>query len=219
MLNSFLLRAVPPLFAWLMRLWFRTCRVTVHNFDNLLTPDGKERQVIASFWHYSIIYLFYFVRKYSATAMVSASRDGEYIARLAREFGFKTIRGSKNYKGTAALKSMLRAVRNGENGAIVADGSQGPARVAQSGAILLASRTGVPIIPMLWSASSYFAVRSWDRTIIPTPVSKVEFFYGEPLFVPARVKAQEIEEYRLHLEQQLNLLYGVAWAKHKKNEH
>lgn len=219
MLNSFLLRVVPPLFALLMRLWFRSCRVTVHNLEVLLTHAGKNRPIIASFWHYSIIYLFYFVRKYSATAMVSASRDGEYIARLAKEFGFKTIRGSKNYKGTAALKSMLRAVRNGENGAIVADGSQGPARVAQSGAILLASRTGVPIIPMLWSASSYFTVNSWDRTIIPKPFSRVDFFYGEPLFVPAKLKTEELEEYRLCLEQQLNTLYGVAWGKYNKIEH
>ncbi len=219
LLNSFFLRVVPPLFALFMRLWFRSCRITVHNFENVLNEEGEVRQIVASFWHYSIIYLFYFVRKYSATAMVSASRDGEYIAKLAEEFGFKTIRGSKNYKGTEALKSMLRAVREGENGAIVADGSQGPPRVAQPGAILIASRTGVPIVPMLWSASSYFAVKSWDRTIIPKPFCRVDFFYGEPLLVPARLKADEMEEYRLRLEKRLNALYGVAWAKYNKIEH
>jgi hypothetical protein len=55
-LNSFLLRVVPPLFALLMRLWFCSCRGTVHNFANLLNEEGEVRQIVASFWDYSIIY-------------------------------------------------------------------------------------------------------------------------------------------------------------------
>ena len=125
------------------------------------------------------------MRHYTATAMVSASRDGEYLARLAEKFGFATVRGSKNNKSVEGLKAMLRAVRKGSNAAIVADGSQGPPKIVQAGSILLAARTGVPIIPMVYAASSYFTINSWDRTIIPKPFSRIDFYYGEPLFVPA----------------------------------
>lgn len=219
MLNSILLRVVPPLLAFIMRVWFRSCRVTIHNPEYFFQPGENDRAVIASFWHYSIMYLFYFVRKYSATVMVSASRDGEYIARLAEELGFDTVRGSKNHKGVEALKSMLRVVRKGGSAAIVADGSQGPPRVAQPGAILLASRTGAPVVPMTWSSSNYFTIKSWDRTCIPRPFSKVDFFYGEPLSVPPKLKAPEIEQYRLRLEERLNALYDLAWEKYNKKEH
>ncbi len=159
------------------------------------------------------------MRHYSGTAMVSASRDGEYIARLAEEFGFDTVRGSRNNKGVEGLKAMLRAVRNGSNAAIVADGSQGPPRIVQAGSILLASRTGAPILPMVYAASSYFTIHSWDRTIVPKPFSRIDYYYGEPLFVPAKLQPEELEEYRLSLEKRLNTLYDHAWGKYAKAGH
>ena len=152
-------------------------------------------------------------------AMVSASRDGEYIAKLAQQFGFTAARGSRNNKGVEGLKQLFRAIRDGNNCAIVADGSQGPPLVAQPGAILLAARTGAPIIPMLWSAKSYLTVRSWDRTVIPKPFSRIDFYYGEAIHVPADVKADGIEAYRLLLEERLNGLYAEAWAIYSKAQH
>jgi lysophospholipid acyltransferase (LPLAT)-like uncharacterized protein len=218
-LNNLLLRIVPLMLVWLMRVWFRSCRVTIHNQENCFKAEEKDKTGIASFWHYSIIYILYRMRKYSATAMVSASKDGEYIARLAEKFGFETVRGSRNNKGVEGLKAMLRAIRKGNSAAIVADGSQGPPRVVQPGAIFLASRTGAPIIPMVCAASSYFTINSWDRTIVPKPFSHIDFYYGEPLFVPAKLKPEELEEYRLHLEERLNGLYGKAWERYKKIVH
>ncbi len=217
--NRLLLRIAPPMAAWLMRIWFGSCRVIRHNQENCFQAEEKDKTAIASFWHYSIVYILYHMRKYSATAMVSSSKDGEYLARLAEEFGFDTVRGSRNKKGVEGLKAMLRAIRNGSSAAIVADGSQGPPRVVQAGTILLASKTGVPIIPMVYSASRYFTIRSWDRTVIPQPFSRIDFYYGEPFFIPAKVTAEELEQYRLQLEKRLNGMYDKAWEGYEKNAH
>lgn len=218
-LNSLLLRVAPVTLACLMRLWFATCRVRVHGEENFPNPKLTGKPIIASFWHYSLLYLFYFVRGHRATVMVSASRDGEYIARLAGHFGFTAARGSRNHKGVEGLRTLFRAVRQGESCALVADGSQGPPRVAQSGAILLASRGGLPIVPMLWSADRYFTVRSWDRTAIPKPFSQIDFFFGEPLLVPPELSGEGIEHYRLLLEQRLNKLYATAWRSYGRDGH
>ncbi len=218
-LNSILLRVVPVTLALIMRLWFSTCRVRVHIPHDFPDPKKTGKPVIASFWHYSIIYFFYFVRDYRVTAMVSASRDGEYIARLAKQFGYTAARGSRNNKGTEGLKALFRAIRSGDNCALVADGSQGPPRIAQPGAILLASRSGAPVLPMVWSAERYFTVHSWDKTVIPKPFSRIEYYYGEAIFVPADLKADGIEEYRLLLEQRLNALYAEAWGQYNKAGH
>ena len=218
-LHNLLLRTVPLVFAWLMRLWFRSCRVVLHNKENCFSPEESDKTGIASFWHYSIIYILYHMRKYSATAMVSASRDGDYLAQLAEELDFDTVRGSRNNKGVEGLKAMLRAIRKGNSAAIVADGSQGPPRIVQPGAILLASRTGAPIIPMVFAASSYFTISSWDRTIIPKPFSRIDFYYGKPIYVSAKLKPEEVEECRLYLEEQLNALYSKAWGRYGKNDH
>ncbi len=219
LLHTLSLAVVPWFLARLMRLWFATCRVEVHNEEYLRSSYGSEKAVVASFWHYTIIYLFYFVRKYPATAMVSASEDGDYIAGLAGQLGFNVVRGSSNNRGVGALKKLMRAVRNGENSAIVADGSQGPVRIAQPGAVLLASRTGVPMLPMAWSASRYMTIKSWDKTAVPMPFSRIDFYYGELIFVPRKANGDEIERYRLQLEQSLNALYTTAWGSYDKLEH
>lgn len=219
LLNSMLMRVVSAILALLIRMWFSTCRVLVHDPQNFLDPHITGKPVIASFWHYSLLYFFYFMRGYRVTAMVSSSRDGEYIAGLARHFGFSTARGSRNNKGMEGLKALFRAIRKGDSCALVADGSQGPPRIAQPGAILLASRSGAPILPMLWVADRYYTVRSWDKTVIPKPFSRIDYYYGEPITVPAELKAEGLEEYRMLLEQRLNALYEKAWGQYGKASH
>ncbi|MBU1564951.1 MAG: hypothetical protein KJ630_04900, partial [Proteobacteria bacterium] len=125
----------------------------------------------------------------------------------------------RNSKGVEGLKTLFRAIRSGDNCALVADGSQGPPRIAQPGAILLASRTGAPVVPMLWSADRYYTVRSWDKTVMPKPFSRIDYYYGEPIFVPTELKADRLEEYRLLLEQRLNALYAEAWGQYNKTDH
>ncbi len=218
-LNSILVTVLPGTVAIMMRLWFLTCTVRRHNVENFSLADDEGKPLIASFWHYSCFYLFYHVRKYPATVMVSASRDGDYVDKLSKSLGFSTVRGSSNNNGIAALKKMLRAVRKGKSAAIVADGSQGPEKIAQPGAILLAARTGAPVIPIIWSASRYFRVKSWDRTAVPKLFSQVDVFYGEPIYVPSRLRPEEMEGYRIHLEESLNALYVEAWGMYGKRQH
>ncbi len=218
-LHRLSLLLLPKLIVWLIRIWFATCRVRVHGDEHRLATFAAKKAVVASFWHYTILFVLYEMRQERGVAMVSASRDGEYIARLAGELGYDTTRGSRNNKGIQALKVVLKAAAAGRNTAIVSDGSQGPPRIAQPGAILVSSRTGLPVVPLCWSASSYFTIPSWDRTAIPRPFSRVDYFYGEPLAVPSDLKADGIEEYRLELENRLNELYLQAWSIHGRQGH
>lgn len=213
------LRILPPLIGTVARLMFFTCRVTVRGEEYCRQTLDAGKPVVVSFWHYSFIGVFPRLCRYKGVLMVSSSRDGEYIARLAHTFGYSTVRGSRNNKGVQALKEMIRAVRKGKAAGIVADGSQGPPRIAQPGALLVASMTGVPILPIVWSASRYWAIRSWDRTAFPKPFSKVEIAFGEPFPIPPRLKNDEFEPYRLELEKRLNDLYDEVWQAQGKTEH
>jgi len=218
-LDSLAIKVV-PFVAWLVtRIWFATCRVKVHGGEHLQGLLVADRPGIVTFWHYSLAPIAYFIGRYGGVAMVSSSKDGEYIARYLKCFGISAVRGSRNRQGTRALKELLRLCREGKNVALVADGSQGPARVAQPGAILLASRTGHPILPILWSASRCLTFRSWDRTAIPWPFSRVDVLYGEPIGVPAGLDGEGIEQYRLLLDERLNDMYRQVWAFHDKQEH
>ncbi|MGI9538172.1 MAG: lysophospholipid acyltransferase family protein [Desulfocapsaceae bacterium] len=209
---------LPFLISVLLRLWFATCRIKEHGLENRQQVD-KGNSLMAVFWHYSLVYVFYHLRKDRAAVLVSASEDGEYIARLARCLNFDTVRGSSNRRGLLALKELLAYLDKGGNVGMVADGSQGPPLVLQAGSILLASRSGSPILPIAWSASKAFTFNSWDHTCIPKPFSRIDFFYGKPMLIPAGIDRHEIEQYRTRLEEELNDLYRAAWAHYGKEKH
>lgn len=209
----------PLAYRIITRLLFATCRVHVQGQE---IREGFQKQgipFIAAFWHYSIIYTVYRSKGLSWVCMVSPSKDGEYISRILEGLGYRTVRGSKGGGGVGALKGMLKAVREGFNAAIVADGSQGPARKVQSGAILLASRTGAPIVPVMWSADKYITFRSWDRTVLPKQFSRIEFVYGEPIYIPKKIDSDELEKYRVEVEKKLNEYYEKMWGLFEKKEH
>ncbi len=209
----------PPLVTGLMRLWFATCRVRTHDTEHLANLVRDHGSAIAAFWHYSFLYFFYHLRRYSAAVMVSASRDGEYIARLAERLGHRPVRGSSNQRGFRALREMIELMRQGSNAGIVADGSQGPARRVQAGCILMAAKSGKPIIPMVWAANRCLIFNSWDRTVLPLPFSTITVHHGEPLFVPSDPSPAQVEANRLALEQRLNLLYERAWQEMGRPSH
>ena len=220
LLTKLSLAVVPPFYQVVTGLLFKSCR---------LQEDGLEYRVqchvagpfIAAFWHYSIYYIIQCSVDRPWVAMVSGSSDGEYVARLLNRLGHATVRGSKGKgkQGFKALMEMAQWMTKGRMAAIVADGSQGPARVAQPGAIILASRTGAPILPTAWSADRYYAFNSWDRSILPKPFARIYLCHAEPLWVAPKIQGQELEDKRLELENRLNGLYEKAWSRFDRKEH
>lgn len=212
---------LPRLVYWLMMLWFSTLRIKVHGAENRLKAIANgDKKVVAAFWHYSIFLVLYMARKDRVAVMVSASKDGDYLAKVAELFGYVPVRGSRNRGGLSALKDMLRQMRKGYNGGVVCDGSQGPELKVQTGTIYLAAKTDNLILPIAWSASKYKALGSWDRTVLPKPFSKVDFFWGELFELPEGLSGQEeIEEWRAKFEVELVGLYKKAWAIQDKDSH
>ena len=213
-----LLSVVPWLYAGVSRLLFATCRVRVHGGENLKRCEAK---CVAVFWHYSVFPIIAVNRGRDRgwAAMVSASDDAEFVARILARQGVVSVRGSRSRGGLSALKGMIGLMHQGYNAVIVADGSHGPPRQMQAGAILLASKSAAPILPMAVAADRYWVFRSWDRTLLPKPFARLDLWYGESLSVPEIAGAEEIERCRLEMEQRLNGLYGQAWAELGKNGH
>lgn len=207
------------LVTWVYRLWFSTCRIRTQGYDPRRDAAEEGKPVIGTSWHYSVLGIFAIYKDYPVSMLVSASRDGEYLASVVNRLGFPVVRGSSNRYGAKAARELLKALKNGHNTGIVADGSQGPARIAQSGTIFLASKSGGIIVPMVYTASRYFAFNTWDKLILPKPFSRIDVYYGEPFQVPEKLEADGYEFYRLRLEQSLNEIYTKAWGKYGKVVH
>jgi lysophospholipid acyltransferase (LPLAT)-like uncharacterized protein len=182
-----------------------------------LLSSGKP--FIITFWHYGVLCAAFCSGRSPQIAMASASRDGDFIAAILNGMGIETVRGSRSRGGIGALKGLIKGVKRGLCPVLVADGSQGPPRVAQAGGVLLASRTGIPILPMVWAFQHYKVFRSWDRTVFPLPFSPMIEMAGEPLAVPPKLDSDGIEEYRKILEDRLNGLYEQAWGMFGITEH
>ncbi len=212
------LALAPPLCHGILSSLFATCRIERFG-DEYWRKCQENTPFITAFWHFSFLLMGYQSRGLKMVAMVSGSRDGEFLARLLEWRGHAAARGSRGKGGLDALKEMMAWMARGYCAAIVADGSQGPAREAQAGVILLAGKTGAPILPMTWAADRYITFNSWDRSILPKPFARIAVCYGEPLIVPAGIKSGDLQQYRLELEGRLNRLYDEAWARFGKKEH
>lgn len=216
-----LLALVPPLYSLLSRLLFATCRLRVRGQEHLRACETAGRPFVAAFWHYSTFCVIELNRKRRTgwAAMVSASDDAEFVARILERKGVATARGSRNRKGLSALRGLIAEMKKGRSAAIVADGSQGPPRAMQAGALLLAARSGTPILPIVVAADRYWAFRSWDRTMLPKPFARLLLAYGEPYQVPKEPGEEGLEECRLEMEERLNALYAEAWGEFGREGH
>jgi hypothetical protein len=173
--------------AWLaassIRLLRATLRLRHHGDAQLRAWEAESRRFILAFWHRHLLLMPYAYRGRRVSVLVSRSRDGELIARTVRHFGVQSARGSSSRGGAAGLRGLLRQARAGMDLAVTPDGPRGPRGVVQPGALLAAAATGWPIVPVAWAARPCRRLPSWDRMVVPLPLGRVCFAYGEPLWV------------------------------------
>jgi lysophospholipid acyltransferase (LPLAT)-like uncharacterized protein len=170
---------------------------------HLRRVEQSGRQPIFAFWHGRILAATLYFRDRGIVVITSENFDGEWIARIIRRFGYGTARGSTSRGGARALVQLRRDMASGRPAAFTIDGPRGPARVAQPGAVWLASATGNPIVPFHIEAGRYWTVRSWDRHQVPRPGSDVAIAIGEPIDVPGHAGEAAIEVVRVDLERAL----------------
>lgn len=207
-----LLRVIPPLVALLVKLLMLSCRVI------RVEGQDREREAVArsnegaiyATWHQRMAYHFHYFGGRHVTVMISQSRDGEYAARMAKWLGFRNVRGSSTRGGRAAIKELIQKIKGGAIGGMLADGPLGPARVAKKGAVVMARDCHVPLIPIVWGSDRCWMLNTWDRYLIPKPFARVVFCFAEPVWVPRSASTEELESFRILLENRLN--EGTSWC-------
>jgi len=196
-------------------LWLlgKTTRKRYVGTEELLACWQRGEQVILTFWHGRILLMLFPYRTYrsqKACVMNSVHRDGEIITRVLKRFGISAVRGSSTRGWMGGFKGMLEAYRQGYDLLVVPDGPRGPRYHAKPGVLQLARATGAPIFPATYGAAWKTTVRSWDRLLIPFPLSRVTYVIGRPIRVPADASANLMEEKRKELENTLLTITAQA---------
>jgi lysophospholipid acyltransferase (LPLAT)-like uncharacterized protein len=213
--------AILSFYIWLV---VRTTRWTVVGRDGWDRLAAKPEGFICVTWHGRLFLSPSYVVPGNVgagkrcVAMISASRDGDLIARIVGRWGVGALRGSsydhakRRHKGGAqAYAAAARELsRNGAVVAITPDGPRGPRMLAQDGAAQLAVSQGVPVIAVAFSVRRGRILASWDRFLLPLPFGRGAVVYSEPRQPPAASDSQAQARFRRALEEDLNAVTNRA---------
>jgi lysophospholipid acyltransferase (LPLAT)-like uncharacterized protein len=193
------------LFIWLIG---KTVRFDVEGWENFEAIENAGHQPIYCFWHNRIFLGTYYFRRRGIVVVTSQSFDGEYIARFIQRFGYGAVRGSSTRGGVGALVEAIKAMKRGLPAGFTVDGPKGPRYEAKSGPVVLAKKTGNPMMPFTVEAEKCWIVRSWDKLQIPKPFTRAKVVIAEAIYVRADADDSTIEEKRMELQNSLDRLTG-----------
>ena len=175
-----------------------------------------DQPVIFALWHnrLSLCMKVYesFVRPHCEhdhlAALISASKDGAFLATILQNFGVEPVRGSSSRRGAQALLELASWAERGYDLAVTPDGPRGPRYVVQEGVLALAQVTGLPIVPYSCRLGWKIRIKSWDGFQIPLPFSHCDMTFGELIHVPR--EATEAERAQLREQLRTVLLAGTC---------
>lgn len=174
----------------------RTWRIRVINGESYQSEKDAGRAVVLVLWHGEMLPLLFQHRNRGIAVLVSEHGDGEIIARILADFGFRLVRGSSSKGAARALVAVDRELRAGVDVGITPDGPRGPRHSIAPGALLAAHRAGVRLMPLAARASASWQLGSWDRFMIPKPFARVTIAYGDatPVVAPSSREAGEQQD-------------------------
>ena len=167
-----------------------------------LFESPQSPPVIFCIWHNRLALSMVVHRRYprKLAALISASKDGAFLAAILLQYGVQAVRGSTSRRGPQALLELTNQMRRGYDVAITPDGPRGPRYVVQEGIVSLAQLTGLPIVPVTCNTQGKICLKSWDGFQIPMPFARCDMVFHEPIPVPAGISGADKESLRAALE-------------------
>lgn len=157
--------------------------------------EGLPPSYVLVLWHGRAMGSTIYNRDSGCVTMSSQSRDGSLGAGIVEGLGLVATRGSSSRGGREGFVAMERALKAGAPfAALTVDGPRGPWRRVKPGALLLARRAGLPVVPITFSCDRFVLLRGWDRGLIPMPFARVVVAYGEPIHVRSPGSSAETAE-------------------------
>ena len=191
---------VPAIWLYLQIIRFCSKIIIVgeEKVENLTT--NKQAHLFV-FWHNRQFILPLLRPDRVVYALISDSRDGDYMTALCKLFGKPAIRGSSSRNGMAAMNEMMRLLRAGQAVAVATDGPRGPAFKVKPGVVQMAQALQIPVIAVSFAASRKKVLNSWDSSWILKPFGRIAVVYSEPQIIAADCS---VDDACLQLEQVLH---------------
>jgi len=191
-----------------------TLRFRLDDRSGFFRGHAPPEPVIFCLWHNRLALCLILYRRYvqrfqpdrQMAAMVSASKDGAFLARTLELFGVQPVRGSTSRRGPQALRELMTWGEQGYDLAITPDGPRGPRYVVQEGVVSVAQLTGLPIVPVSYHLNWKKLLRSWDQFQVPLPFALCSIRVGDALRVPRESGDADREALRRQLEERMRAI-------------
>lgn len=163
-------------FSVILKLWSATLRFEVDDtpFQRIA---ASRRGILFIVWHNRLFIIPELYRRFRSGSrifgLVSASRDGAWLASLFYLLGIGAIRGSGYFRAFGATRELLNVLAEGADIGITPDGSRGPVYRLRQGAILLAERANAPVLLVSARFEKSWRLHTWDGFYLPKPFSRV----------------------------------------------
>lgn len=210
------LAVLSPL-AVLARLWAVTLRLKPSPaLRALLARDEPQLFLL---WHNRLFVIAEIYRRYRRPhtkrhmhGLISASKDGAWLAAFFQLVGIRAVRGSSSWRGMQAMREVLRIVDAGDDIGITPDGPRGPCYSFQPGAVLVARKAAIPMILLGMKFKHGKRLGSWDGFYLPLPFSTIELDAKEYL----QGMNEQAKETSAQLESKLRVLNPDIHAHPKR---
>ena len=213
---TFRQRMLVPIFGWVawavIRILGPTIRFEVLGGEKAgrdYRPDLPPN--IYAFWHRCIITATWYFRHRNGVLLNTTNFDGQWTRRAIERLGYLTAQGSSTRGGLRGLAVMAQRLEEGFDSAFTIDGPRGPRYVAKPGPVMLARRSGRPIVLFhVGLERAWTLKKSWDLLQIPKPFTRAVVVIASPLEVPKGSDRQTVEKKHQEMQRTLERVRDAA---------
>ncbi|MGH2453409.1 MAG: lysophospholipid acyltransferase family protein [bacterium] len=207
----------------LFRIIDGTINLSISGYEHVAGILRTGRPVLVVIWHGKGLLPVFFFQGLPLLVYSSRPRDGSFrgLSRTVRaltlaalqHLGYRVFDAVHYPSEPRGVIRFLHLLERGRGGVIAADGPGGPMFRAKPGAVFMAKKTGVALLPVGAAMADKIALDSWDRFEIPRPFTRAALMIGEPLEVPPDLDDEGVSRLSSVLEKAMNDLMARAEAK------
>src|SRR5215467_4268070 len=194
-----------------IRLLGPTLRYEVLGWQHAEQVHASGKRIFWAFWHRIIIPIVWWHRNKGVVVMNTTAFDGQWTRKVIEWLGFGTAQGSSSRGGLRGLAVMARRLQQGVDCAFTIDGPRGPRYVAKPGPVMLARKTGCPVMVFhIGVDRGKTFEKTWDHFLLPAPFARAVILFAPPIWVPADADADVMEAKHAEMQRELERVRDIA---------
>jgi lysophospholipid acyltransferase (LPLAT)-like uncharacterized protein len=194
-----------------IRLLGPTLRYEVLGWQHAERVYASNKQCIWAFWHRIIIPIVWWRRNHGVVIMNTTAFDGQWTRKVIEWLGFGTAQGSSSRGGLRGLAVMAKRLTEGVDCGFTIDGPRGPRYIAKPGPVILARKTGCPVMVFhIGLDRGITFAKTWDHFLLPKPFSRAVILFAPPIYVQPDATPEQLESKHAEMQRELERVRDIA---------